>query len=413
LPEATTTRSNARPAGPGVAGEALLNEADLLGRSREEQEREGYFHTLREILQQPSTWLDTGKRMLSQTSELSRQMEGIRALVLTGSGSSEYAGACVRLVLQKALGVATQTVGGGALLTHGASAIPPERPALMISLARSGDSPESVGAVSLLLELEPQIRHLVITCNQEGRLATTYRDDPRVQVIALDERTNDRSLVMTSSFTNIVLAARALGLLHAPERYRALCLDLSARAEALLRSSFDVLARVAGRDFRRVVFLGSGSRFGAARESALKMMEMTAGRVIAMSESYLGLRHGPMSSIHPDTLVVCCLSSDPQIRAYEADLIRELSRKQLGLGKLIFGQHIPRDLAGAADTLVECEGPTALADEDWPILDVIVGQVLAFFRCRDEGLQPDSPSSDGVINRVVQGFTLHRPEGAP
>ncbi len=410
MPEATTTGSNARSVESAVVGVVPSHAADLLGPSREEQERQGYFHTLREILQQPSTWLDTGERMLGQAPELSRWMEGIRSLVLTGSGSSEYAGACVRLVLQNALGVAAQTVGGGALLTHGAGAFPPERPGLMISLARSGDSPESVGAVSLMLEAEPQVRHLVITCNQEGRLATTYRNHPRVQVIALDERTNDRSLVMTSSFTNIVLAARALGLLHSPDRYRALCRDLSARAEALLKTSFDVLARVAGRHFGRVLFLGSGSRFGAARESALKMLEMTAGRVIAMSETYLGLRHGPMSSIHSDTFVVCFLSSDPQIRAYESDLIRELNRKQLGLGKLIFGERIPPDLAGAADVMLECEGPAALDDEDWPVLDVIVGQVLAFFKCRQEGLQPDSPSSDGVINRVVQNFALHRPE---
>jgi tagatose-6-phosphate ketose/aldose isomerase len=387
--------------------------ADLLSQSREEQERNGYFHTLREILQQPSTWLDTAERMLGKAAELSPLVEGIRSLALTGSGSSEYAGVCVRLVLQNALGVATQTVGGGALLTHGVRAIPPERPGLMISLARSGDSPESVGAVSLMLDTAPRMRHLVITCNQQGRLATTYRDDPRVQVVALDERTNDRSLVMTSSFTNIVLAARALGMLQFPDRYRALCRDLSERAGRLLGTSFPILSRVAATDFNRVLFLGSGSRFGAARESALKMLEMTAGRVIAISETYLGLRHGPMSLIHSDTLVVCFLSSDPQIRAYESDLIRELSRKQLGLGKLIFGERIPKDLAGAADVLVECGGGASLSDEDWPVLDVIVGQVLAFFRCRKEGFQPDSPSSDGVIQRVVQSFALHRTENAP
>src|ERR1039458_2552256 len=151
--------------------------ADLLSQSREEQERNGYFHTLREILQQPSTWLDTAERMLGKAAELSPLVEGIRSLALTGSGSSEYAGVCVRLVLQNALGVATQTVGGGALLTHGVRAIPPERPGLMISLARSGDSPESVGAVSLMLDTAPRMRHLVITCNQQGRLATTYRED--------------------------------------------------------------------------------------------------------------------------------------------------------------------------------------------------------------------------------------------
>lgn len=406
MPEATTT-------GRGSVGEAPKYAADLLSESPKEQERCGYFHTLREILQQPATWLDTAERMLGKTSELSRRMEGIRSLVLTGSGSSEYAGACVRLVLQNALDVATQTVGGGALLTHGVRAIPPERPGLMISLARSGDSPESVGAVSLILEADPRMRHLVITCNPQGRLATTYRDDPRVEVIALDERTNDRSLVMTSSFTNIVLAARALGLLQTPDRYRALCRDLNERAGRLLGTSFPVLAGVAARDFSRVLFLGSGSRAGAARESALKMLEMTAGRVIAISETYLGLRHGPMSLVHSDTLVVCYLSSDAQIRAYESDLVRELSRKQLGLGKLIFGERIPKDLAGAADVLVDCEGSATLSDEDWPVLDVMVGQILAFFRCRKEGLQPDSPSSDGVIQRVVQGFALHRTETTP
>jgi tagatose-6-phosphate ketose/aldose isomerase len=405
LPE-TTTSSGTRSPEPG--GGSLLA-TSLLGRTPEEQERNGYIHTLREILQQPSTWLDTCERMVGQAAQLSRRLEGVRSLALTGSGSSEYAGNCVGSCLQKALGIGAQTVGGGALLTHGARAIAPERPGLLISLARSGDSPESVAAVSLMLDAEPQIRHLVITCNQEGRLATTYRNDPRVQVIALDERTNDRSLVMTSSFTNIVVAARFLGFLHAHEGYRSLCRTLSGRAEALLKTSFDVLARFAARDFGRILFLGSGSRFGAARESALKMLEMTAGRVIAISETYLGLRHGPMSFVHPDTLVVCFLSSDPQLRGYESDLIRELSRKKLGSGKLIFGERIPQDLAGAADVLLECAGPAALDDEDWPVLDVIVGQILAFFRCRKEGLEPDSPSSDGVINRVVQNFALHRP----
>ena len=158
-----------------------------------------------------------------------------------------------------------------------------------------------------------------------------------MQVIALDERTNDRSLVMTSSFTNMVLAARGLGSAATPRSLsRALIRNLSERAERLLETGFPVLARVAARDFSRVLFLGSGSRHGAARESALKMLEMTAGRVIAMSETYLGLRHGPMSLVHPDTLVVCFLSSDAQIRGYESDLIRELSRKQLGSGQVDF-----------------------------------------------------------------------------
>ncbi len=384
--------------------------ADLLGRTEDEQRESGYFHTLHEILQQPATWLETGKKLALMSGGLLQTIAGARTLVLTGSGSSEYAGECVRLPLQNKLSIPAQTIGGGMLLTHGGKAIAPVRPGLMVSLARSGDSPESVEAISVVLETEPDIRHLVVTCNAEGRLATTYRDDPRVQVVVLADQTNDRSLVMTSSFTNMVLAAAFLGMLRTPEQYVSLVQRLSQKAEELLRTHFDTLAGIANRDFDRVVFLASGPRLGAARESALKMVEMTAGNVWATSETYLGLRHGPMSAVHSKTLVVCFLSSQPLVRAYECDLIRELNDKQLGMAKLIFGEDIPADLAQNDDVKIECDGLAGLGDENIPVLDVIVGQLLGFFRCLKEGLEPDSPSNDGVINRVVQEFRLHRVE---
>jgi len=384
--------------------------AALLGRTEEEQLKSGYFNTLHEILQQPATWLRTAREVASGAEELLQTLEGVKTLVLTGSGSSEYAGECVRLPLMTSLSIPAQTLGGGMLLTHGGDAIAPLRPGLMVSLGRSGDSPESVGAISVILETEPEIRHLVITCNAEGGLATTYRDDPRVKVVLLAEETNDRSLVMTSSFTNMVLAAAFLGMLRTPDKYLALVQGLSQKAEELLYAHFDTLAGLARRDFARVVFLASGARLGAARESALKMLEMTAGKVCTTSETYLGLRHGPMSAVHPDTLVVCFLSSDPLVRAYECDLIRELNDKQLGMAKLIFGENIPSDLVRSEDVMIDCNGLADLGDRNMPVLDVILGQVLAFFRCLKEGLEPDSPSSDGVINRVVQEFKLHRAE---
>ena len=388
-----------------------LNAGELLAKSAEEQSREGYVHTLREILQQPSTWLDTCNRVLARAAAIERLAGGIANLVFTGSGSSLYAGECVRLALQKELGVTVKAVGAGALLTHGAAALPSGRPGLLVSLARSGDSPESVAVVSLLLGAEPQMRHLVITCNQAGQLYTAYRDDPRVQVLLLDDRTNDRSLAMTSSLTNMSLAARFLGMPSAPERYTLLCERLSRACGHLLANALDPLAGVAGTGFGRAVFLGSGSRLGAAHEAALKMLEMTDGRVPTLSETYLGVRHGPMSFIHEDTLVVCFLSSDPLLRAYESDLLRELDRKRLGLAKVIVGERIPAALLRAADTAIECPGLQEIGDENAPLLDVVVGQVLAFFRCLAEGLRPDSPCASGIINRVVERFPLHEAAG--
>src|SRR6266700_563754 len=294
---------------------ALTNEqaraAELFGRLETEQKRLGYFHTLREICQQPWTWLRTCDRMIAFRDGLRKDVAGIRSLALTGSGSSEYAAECVCLQLQNELGICTESISGGALLMYGGKALPLGRPGLLVSLARSGDSPESRGALELMLDTEPQVRHIVVTCNEQ------------VNVITLPAETDDKSLVMTSSFTSLLLAARFIGMLERPDEYRQLCEKLSRITGGLIQHNFDTLARIAAADFRRAIFLGSGSRFAASREAALKMLELTSGRVTTLCESYLGFRHGPMSYAQDDTLIVCNLSCHPTIRAYEMDLLRE------------------------------------------------------------------------------------------
>ena len=383
----------------------------LLRKPAAEQQEQGYFHTLREICQQPLTWFSTADLVVAHRDQLAAALHGAKNIILTGSGSSEYIGECVRLPLQSDLNVPTSVIGGGVLVSQGTRSVPPGRPALMVSLARSGDSPESTGAVSLFLNSDNAIRHLVLTCNGEGKLAT-LPTSPRVSVLALDDRTNDRSLVMTSSFTNLVLAARALGYLNRMDDYAHLCRALSKIAERILLREFGKIAVVAQAGFRRVVFLGSGSRFGAARESALKMLESSAGRVATMSETYLGLRHGPMSFVHQDTLIVCFLSCDSSLRGFECDLLAELDQKGLGVSKVVVGERIPSEILRKGDLAIECPGLAEVGDSNAPVIDVLVSQVLAFFRCRLEGLHPDAPSN-GVINRVVQTFQMHFPATAP
>jgi tagatose-6-phosphate ketose/aldose isomerase len=381
----------------------------LLRQPEAEQINRGYFHTLKEICQQPATLVATGEQMAKQGPRLSELLSATRAIVLTGSGSSEYAGDCVRWLLQNELGILVESIPAGTLITHGRNAIPPVRPALVVSLARSGDSPESVGVVSLLLEREPELPHLVLTCNSQGGLASKFLEDRRVHVIALDDRTNDRSLVMTSSFTSLALAARFLGLHDKPEEYVKLSAHIAVLVRNLLHQHFDTFHRVGKAEFRRAVFLGCGSRFGAAREASLKMLEMTAGRVATMCETFLGFRHGPMSYLQPDSLIVCFLSSDPMLRAYESDLLRELNRKNLGMMKIVIGESIPADVLSKSDVAVECAGLRDVGDENACTVHVVAGQMLAFFRCLEEGLRPDSPSEAGIINRVVDTFELHLP----
>jgi tagatose-6-phosphate ketose/aldose isomerase len=385
------------------------NAAELFGRTEADQKRLGYFHTLREICQQPWTWLHTCERMIASRENLIQIIEGMRSVTLTGSGSSQYAAECVHFALQNDLGVRIESVSGGDLLIYGGKVLPPDRPGLLISLARSGDSPESRGAIEFLLNTEPKLRHIVVTCNEQGSLAKEWRDNAKVHVITLPRETNDQSLVMTSSFTNLLLAARFMSMLEKPDEYVRLCKGMSEIAKELIATKFDVLAETAKTNFERVVFLGTGARFGASREAALKMLEMTAGRVTTLCETYLGFRHGPMSYVQGKTLIVCFLSSDSVLRAYELDLLQELDRKNLGLLKLIVGERIPQGALGKEDVAVDCPGLAELGDEEAATIDVVVAQLLGFFRCLEEGLRPDSPSEDGIIQRVVGKFPLHTP----
>jgi tagatose-6-phosphate ketose/aldose isomerase len=205
-----------------------------------------------------------------------------------------------------------------------------------------------------------------------------------------------------------VLAGGALGHRDAGAEYEMRARALSARASRVLLEDGQKIEGVAKSGFSSAVFLGSGCRLGSAREASLKLIEMNDGEVWALPESYLGLRHGPMSAIGERTLVVAFLSSDPVVRAYEMDVIRELERKKLGSRLLIVGSDVPSGLAGPRDSIVDGAAGGVLGDEDLVLIDVLVGQLLAFFRSLGGGHRPDSPSSDGVISRVVSGFEIHR-----
>jgi tagatose-6-phosphate ketose/aldose isomerase len=417
----------------------------LLAAPWEEQLERGYGHTLREICQQPLTWPRTAAAMRGAEDRLRRVLVagGIAdrsgSLVLTGSGSSFFVCECAAGPLQESLGVAVRALPAGLLLTHpGESLPPPPARYVAVSLARSGDSPES-GAVVHRVAKDERAVQLLVSCNRDGALATRFRSTPRVESILLPPETNDQSLVMTSSFTNLVLAALALG--GADAGYSETAHRLAAAGRSLLEERAADIAVLARQPYSGVVYLGSGSRLGAAHESALKMLESNGGRVATMAESFLGLRHGPMAAVAEDSLIVAFLSSDPVVRAFERDVLVELRRKGLGRWRLIVGEHIPADLAaGPEDVLVDVSkdvrvdvsedvrrdvfedvrkdvsedvrkdvvgrpGPS-LGDGALSLLDVVAGQLLAFFRCLHGGGRPDRPST-GIIQRVVESFAIH------
>lgn len=357
----------------------------LLGASLEQQAAAGYAQTIREILQQPATWRDTANVIAWSAAMFADSVAGIGSILLTGSGSSQFAAECLAPVLQADLGIPVAAVSSGAILANPDQALPRSGPSLMVSFARSGDNPESYAAVDLALSMRPRLRHLVITCNREGRLASEFRLDDRVRAMTLDHRTNDQAAAMTSSATNMILAGRFLGMAESPDAYRNAAATVARATEELFETQTDAIAGVARSGFDRAVFLGSGPLYGAAREAALKMLQMTGGRIPVLAETYMGLRHGPMTFIRDGALVVCFQSSSNPARSYEADVMRELKTGN----KLTFGDSIPKDVGDSFAVLAH----------------IAAGQLLALFRGLAEGLRPDTPEG---IRRVVPSFEIHR-----
>ncbi|MBE7182664.1 MAG: tagatose-6-phosphate ketose isomerase, partial [Terriglobus roseus] len=245
-----------------------------------------------------------------------------KPVLLTGAGTSAYAGQVVAGAWPGARAVATTDL---MLLSPDeiATLVPGITDgAILISLARSGDSPESVGVVQRFQALFPRVHHLAITCNADGRLAGL----PGVDVLALSPETNDRSLAMTASFSNLTLAG--LLLLH----HHALAPHLPAICAAMeehLERMYAVAHAVAAQDSERFVVLASGMQ-GFASEAALKALELTGGARLGIAESFLGFRHGPASALRQNTPVLCFTSNDPAKRRYEEDFVREFQARGLG-----------------------------------------------------------------------------------
>ena len=160
-------------------------------------------------------------------------------------------------------------------------------------------------------------------------------------------------------------------------------------------------------DFKRIVYLGSNTLKGTSQESALKMLELTAGRVVTMYDTPMGFRHGPKSIVDDTTLTVVYLSDDPYTRQYEVDLIKEMSGQRKG--NKIVAVMSSQDEAVAA--LVDYTVVYGLNEEYENVqlgLDYILfAQTLAVLKSLSLSITPDNPCPTGEVNRVVKGVTLY------
>lgn len=371
----------------------------LLQRSQQAWRDIGGLHTAEEIAHQPALWGELYASLQDGRERVAAFLEGclanpLQRVILTGAGSSAYVGEIIADELNAAWPAQVRAIATTTLLTHPELYIEAGAPTLLVSFARSGDSPESLAVVELVRELVPEARLLNITCNPEGRLARDSAADARAFNLLMPAASCDRGFAMTSSFTCMLLAA--LAVLGKDDRLERIA-DLARLAADAMAAWEAPVAALAASEAGRVVYLGSGPLEGLAKESALKLLELTAGRVPAMANTPLGFRHGPKSVLNGDALVFVFGSARRLPQRYEADLVEELRRDGVAGRILTIGPG----------------GDIGIAVPDWPDawlapLWLLAAQQFALHQSAALQLRPDNPFASGTVNRVVKGVTIYR-----
>jgi tagatose-6-phosphate ketose/aldose isomerase len=388
----------------------------LMHYTDQEKKTRGLEHTPSEIHGQVDLWADTAGRIEGRLPEIRSFLKSFTgkessSCILTGAGTSEFIGYCVEGLIRKRLRLPTNVFSTTKIVTTPEDLFIPDMHTLMVSFARSGNSPESVGAVRIADRLQEKVSHLVVTCNREGNLMGEIEGREGCLAVDLHPDTNDQGLAMTSSFSNMVVAAQAVTHAFEPGLFAAHLDGMLSCGRRVMDSAPEVIERLCGLEFDRAVFLGSGSNFGTAVESHLKLQELTAGSVMCACDTFPGLRHGPEAVIHERTLVVAFLSRDPYVRRYEADLLKELKHKGLGRALMVCCDRASDPVPDLADFIVEYDPALhhSLPDDLTPPVQVIPGQLLGLFKSVQLGYRPDAPSESGVIHRVVEGVRVYDP----
>jgi tagatose-6-phosphate ketose/aldose isomerase len=387
----------------------------LLQLSVAEQTERGLEHTPREIAQQPETWITTFDCLQRREAELQDFLAGAgiggrsqaRPIVfLIGAGTSDYIGRSLDQLLRSKWQCEVIPVASTSLLTDFPDYVLRDQRYLWISFSRSGDSPEGVAVLERALAECPGVSHLLVTCNAGGRMNQVIEGRTNCLSIVLEDATHDRGLAMTSSFTNMVLAGQILAHAWSMEQYEGILRALISAGERFIPDAATLASQLSQAGYKRVCFVGSGALAGTALECALKVLELTAGKVQTMSQASLALRHGPMAALNQETLFVALVSSQLQRRQYEVDLLREIGSKDLVRTRVAVAMQ-PDSLRADADYVLTPQTQDSVPDLYRPVLDVIFGQMLGLFASIHCGLKPDLPSPNGAISRVVQNVDIY------
>lgn len=382
----------------------------LLNRDKAYYDDRGGGNTAREIAQQPHLWRELADILWASRSGISDFMEKAMAIpdlrvIFTGAGSSAFIGESMQMLLTAELGLRAE-----AIPTTDITATPDSTlldvPTLLVSYSRSGESPESIGALEYASSRISQLYNLVLVCKEDSPVSLYADQISNAFVLKMPAKSCDLGFAMTSSVSCMALATWCVfgwkTLDYRLEYIRLL-------ADSIEQEIAEMAAHAqtaAGWFFDRAVYLGCGALRGLAREAAVKMLELSSGMVNAGWDTSTGFRHGPKSVINDTTLTVHLLSPGEFTRCYDIDLLNEVVRQQKN-------NHVAVITASGSD-----RNPSNLTIS-YELVDGDSGEICAYIKCLvfvqllalekslSLGVNSDDPNADGLVNRVVQGVKVY------
>lgn len=370
-------------------------------------------YTIHEIYQQPATWRKTCAQLAGCKDELQAFLDQVVKaedfdIVLTGAGTSEFVGNSLYHALNKKYNFKVKSYASTDIVPNPEDTLSRTKPTLLVNFGRSGNSPESVGSVEAAEVVCQNLYHLFVTCNCEGALSKLADSRTNCFALNLTPETHDKSFAMTSSYSNMYLATYLALNLDRLDEITAAVEKICAAGETFLDKQYGEVAKIVAEfDFDRIVYLGNIALKGVAQESALKMLELTAGKVATMYDSQLGFRHGPKSIINNSTLTVAYLSDDDYRRRYELDLIKEMAGQRKGNKIAVVYNKACEGIEELADYAIQidigCEMENIMLGLDF----IMFAQTLAVIKSLSMGITPDNPCPSGEVNRVVKGVILY------
>lgn len=369
--------------------------------------------TTREIKQQPELWREAYDNFVTQEEQVKAYLEDIQSkhsfvkVIFTGAGTSAYVGDIIAPFLnqvndqKKYIFHSHPTTD---IVSNPRAYYQVDIPTLLVSFARSGNSPESVAAVNLGKEIVEDFYQLTITCAPDGALAKAAVNDEKNLVLLQPARSNDQGFAMTGSFTCMSLTA-LLTFDTADETVKGSYVKLAIEMADTVIAREDEIQKMLTNDFERVIYLGAGSFTGLAREAQLKILELTAGKITTAFDSSVGFRHGPKSFVNERSLVFVFVSNDEYTRRYDLDMISELTGDQIA--SLVVPIQVEDNNLMADNGFNFSSDMKELPDAYLVLPYIILGQTVALLSSIKVGNKPDTPSPSGTVNRVVKGVRIH------